>query len=260
MNTHLEDLADLNLPQAIRLHSPLQDKARLTETHGVLLHQGAVPIPAPFMNCLMRLEPSVPPDAVLTQAQDFFGGSANPFAVLTQGRHDADLQAHLAAQGFTLQTDLPQMLAEAPVTSPTVDSTWRIELVTQAAQVAEFVRVSAEAYETLGLPAFFTPSFFTHADRLLTPEVSIALASTPDGRGVAAAMVLHTGDVAGVYWVGTVPAARGAGLAAACTAAVTNLALERGALAVTLQASHMGEAIYRQLGYREYARMQRWSR
>lgn len=61
-------------------------------------------------------------------------------------------------------------------------------------------------------------------------------------------------------WVGTLPAGRGAGLAAACTAMATNLAFEGGASAVVLQALHMGEGIYRRLGYREYARAARWSR
>jgi len=58
---------------------------------------------------------------------------------------------------------------------------------------------------------------------------------------------------------GVKPEARGAGLAAACTAAVTNLALERGAKGVTLQATHLGEPTYRRLGFREYGRMTRWS-
>jgi hypothetical protein len=40
----LEDLADLNLPQAIRLHSPWLAQARLHEADGVLLHQGAAAV------------------------------------------------------------------------------------------------------------------------------------------------------------------------------------------------------------------------
>jgi GNAT superfamily N-acetyltransferase len=260
MSTTLQDLADLNLAQAARLHSLWQAGSRLSEEGGVQCHLGALPIPAPFMNCVLRLDSAVPPANVLAQAQAFFGGSANPFAVLTQGRQDADLHAHLAQAGFTQQTDLPQMLLDLPAPAPAVDARWHISLITQAAQVAEFVKVSAQAYESLGLPAMFTPSYFTHAEGLLAPEVSIALATDGQGQGMAAAMVLHTGEVAGLYWVGTVPQARGTGLAAACTAAVSNLALARGARAVTLQASHMGEAIYGRLGYREYARMQRWSR
>ena len=73
-------------------------------------------------------------------------------------------------------------------------------------------------------------------------------------------MALHTGDVAGLYWVATRSAARGQGLAAACTVAATNLALERGARVVALQASPMGDPIYRRLGWQETGRIQRWSR
>ena len=45
------------------------------------------------------------------------------------------------------------------------------------------------------------------------------------------------------------PAARGQGLGALVTTAVTNLAFARGAASVTLQASPMGEPVYRALGY-----------
>ena len=44
---------------------------------------------------------------------------------------------------------------------------------------------------------------------------------------------------------------RGKGLAAACTVAATNEALRRGAEVVSLQASSMGEDLYRRLGYEE---------
>jgi hypothetical protein len=47
------------------------------------------------------------------------------------------------------------------------------------------------------------------------------------------------------------PRLGGAVFAAACTAAATNRALRDGAEVVSLQASPMGEDIYRQLGFEE---------
>ena len=71
---------------------------------------------------------------------------------------------------------------------------------------------------------------------------------------VAAAQVLMSHSIAGVYWVGTVDGARGKGLGDAVTRAVTNRAFELGARFVSLQASAMGEPIYRRMGYREIYR------
>lgn len=256
----LEDLADQNLAQAVHIHARWQPAGRLLELNGVLLHQGTLPLPLPHQNCVIRMDSAVPPELVLKQAEAFFGGQANPYAVITMSRQDLDLDAALDAAGFNAQADLPAMLAEAPLTMPTIPADWRIDLLTQADELPAFVNVCAQAYATLGLPEVFTPSFFVDTAGLLAPDVSIALARRQDGLVGAAAMVLHTGDVAGIYWVGTVPEARGHGLAAACTAAVTKLALERGARGVTLQASHMGEPTYRRLGFREYGRMTRWSK
>jgi GNAT superfamily N-acetyltransferase len=232
----------------------------LLDEDGLLCQLGTVPIPAPFQNCMLRTDASLPADQALARAQAFFGGSSNPFAVLTNSRCDADLEQALVDAGFTRQTDLPSMLADQPLSAPTIAPNWRLKLATTAQDIAAFAHICAQAYESLGLPAFLTPSYFVDQARMLVPEVSIVLAHGDDGQAVATTMALHTGEVAGLYWVGTLPQARGAGLAAACTAMATNLALERGAQAVTLQASHMGEAIYRQLGYREYARTTRWSK
>jgi predicted GNAT family acetyltransferase len=60
-----------------------------------------------------------------------------------------------------------------------------------------------------------------------------------------------TPGVGMIGWVATLPKARSKGMAAACTVAATNEALRRGADVVSLQASAMGESIYRRLGYEE---------
>jgi hypothetical protein len=58
-----------------------------------------------------------------------------------------------------------------------------------------------------------------------------------------------------------VPAARGAGLGALVTVAVTNLAFARGAASCSLQASPMGASVYQRLGYEtayHYEEYVRW--
>ncbi|RZL01750.1 MAG: hypothetical protein EOP36_10275 [Rubrivivax sp.] len=256
----LDDLADLNLAQVARIHHQWQPTARLVEADGLLCHQGTVPIPAPFQNCAMRTDTSLSAAEALDRADTFFGGGGNPYAVHTSSRRDADLVPLLSQRGFVRQSDLPSMLADRPVPMPTIDPAWRLCVAASPEDMGEFVHVCAQAYASLGLPSMLTPSYFVKRDGLLASDVAIVIARQAGGQAVAAAMALHTGEVAGLYWVGTLPEGRGAGLAAACTAMATNLAFEHGACAVTLQASPMGEGIYRRLGYREYGRNARWSR
>ena len=74
-------------------------------------------------------------------------------------------------------------------------------------------------------------------------------------------MAYESDGVASLQWVGTVPAARTAGLGALVTVAATNLTFERGASSCSLQASPMGEPVYRGLGYEtiyHYAEYVRW--
>ncbi|HEY2657802.1 MAG TPA: GNAT family N-acetyltransferase, partial [Solirubrobacteraceae bacterium] len=51
--------------------------------------------------------------------------------------------------------------------------------------------------------------------------------------------------------IASLPDVRGRGLAAACTVAATNQTLKLGAEVVSLQATEMGEDLYRRLGFEE---------
>ncbi len=264
---YLEDLADQHLAWATRLAHRWQIGARLQDHGGVQLHQGALPIPAPFMNTMIRLDPTLAAADALSEARKFFGGNSSPFAPITFSRSDADLAALLQTQGFQLQADLAVMVADRPLAPTPLAAPWRLELVEGRQSRPDephpalpgFVDCCAEAYASLGLPAFMTPHFFGQAAAVMQPEISLVLVRSGESPPAAVAMVMHTGEMAGLYWVATRESARGQGLAAACTVAATNLALERGARAVALQASPMGDPVYRRLGWRETGRIQRWS-
>ena len=100
----------------------------------------------------------------------------------------------------------------------------------------------------------------TDVDRFTEPHIGSVVAYL-DGVPSAAAQLLLSHGIGGVYWVGTVESARGKGLGEVVTRAVTNRAFELGAAAVTLQASSMGEPIYARLGYEtlyRYHGLVRW--
>jgi ribosomal protein S18 acetylase RimI-like enzyme len=77
-----------------------------------------------------------------------------------------------------------------------------------------------------------------------------AVVSRHRGKPVGTALSLHSGAVAGVYWVGVVPEYRRMGIGKACTAVVTRAAQRAGAEMVILQSSPAGLRIYEKLGFR----------
>ena len=66
---------------------------------------------------------------------------------------------------------------------------------------------------------------------------------------MAIATTIASHDVAGIYWVGSLEAARGKGLGRAMTAKANNAGFDLGAEVASLQASPMGEPLYRSMGF-----------
>jgi GNAT superfamily N-acetyltransferase len=106
------------------------------------------------------------------------------------------------------------------------------------------------AYPSLGFPSGLFAQAFA-PDQLLELDGVEACIAADDGKPVACAMVCVRSQVGFVGWVAAIPEARGRGYAAACTVWATNRAFELGADVASLQASPMGEDLYRRLGYEE---------
>ena len=118
------------------------------------------------------------------------------------------------------------------------------------ADLERFLRVSiACGMPAAAADALFSPSFA--AD----PDVELFLGSL-DGQPVGTAVAIRTGDVSGVYAVGTLPAARRRGVGSALTWAAVAAGQAWGCDTIVLQASEMGFPIYAAMGFRtvvEYA-------
>ncbi len=74
---------------------------------------------------------------------------------------------------------------------------------------------------------------------------------------VAGTTIVLSGKTAGIYFLGTIEEARGKGLGSFLTAYSTNVGFEMGAESVVLQASLVGEPIYKKLGYETFTHY-RW--
>jgi GNAT superfamily N-acetyltransferase len=75
------------------------------------------------------------------------------------------------------------------------------------------------------------------------------------GEPVARSILFVAAGVAGIYWVGTAEKARRRGIATALTERAVLEARSRGLRWAVLQASEMGEGVYRRMGFAEQCRM-----
>ena len=249
----LRTLSDLHLAEAHREHARFCGPTHIVERGGLLLSAGGSSFPAPPINAALALG-SEPADAeeMLERAQEFFAPLGRRCGIVVRTHVDRELARLCEGRGLDRVSESPAMALIDPVAEPELAEGVSVRMVRGPREVADFVEVSAAAYQSLGLPAKETERLLSGPETWLGPcwhaEVVYEHAVP-----VAAAMLLQSHGIAGVYWVGTLPGARGRGHAAAVTRSVSNHGLRLGARAVVLQASAMGEPVYRRIGFRTFS-------
>jgi hypothetical protein len=237
-------------------------RGALEEGGGAVLCAGGTWIPV-VANSAFRSDDSLRGDALIARADAFFSGLARGFTVkVRDSGEDDDLRKACEGAGLESFGDaVPEMVCRTPLPDPHPIDGVTVRVIDDDAGVRGFIAVNAEAYATYGMPAEVLADLFDETARVLAdPAASIVVAHRGD-EPMATAMAYESDGVASLQWVGTVPAARGSGLGALVTVAVTNLAFARGASSCSLQASPMGVSVYQRLGYEtayHYEEYVRW--
>ena len=215
-----------------------------------------------LVNGAFRLHDDVPAAEVVAQADAFFATLGRGYSVMVRDSgEDDDLGAACAAAGLTVfGAGGPQMVCRARLADAVAGGGVELRTVASVGDVHDFVDVNAQAYATYGMPPEVGPDVVSRPERFLAAPNVVSVVAYLDGEPAAAAQTLLSHGIAGVYWVGTVDGARGRGLGEAVTRAVTNAAFDLGATANSLQASPMGEPIYRRMGYEEIYRYTTYTR
>jgi hypothetical protein len=256
------ELGHVNLIAFNRAQALWSTKGAVEDVGGCVLCAGGSWLPV-VANCAFRSGPDVDGSDLVAKAESFFGGFARGFAVKVRdtGEDDDLRDACLAAGLEQFGTPVPQMLVLSPLPDHKGVDGIVLEQVDDEAGVADFVAVNAEAYATYGMPTEVLPELFDKAAAFADDPAAHVVVARRDGEAVATAMTFESDGVASVQWVGTVSSARSSGLGTLVTTQVTNSAFDRGASSCTLQASPMGEPIYRSLGYEaiyRYSEYVRW--
>jgi hypothetical protein len=237
-------------------------RGALLESGGAVLCAGGTWIPV-VANGAFRSDDTLNAGALVAAADTFFAGLSRGFTVkVRDSGEDDDLRLACEEAGLELFGDpVPEMICRMPLADAPPMAGVTITMVDDEAGVRDFIAVNAEAYATYGMPPEVLSDLFDEVPAVLQDPAASIVVARRDDEPIAAAMVYASDGVASLQWVGTVPAARTAGLGAFVTVAVTNLAFELGASSCSLQASPMGASVYARLGYEtayHYTEYVRW--
>ena len=210
---------------------------------GELLY--ASPHPFRFLSGAMRSHRRDDGEDLMKRAQAFFGARGKDFTVFV-GEGDDALERAATGAGLPETVSMPEMVSTRPLAVPPTPARAEVRRVEDLATAGDYWALCEASYRSLGFPAGVFATF--PPEMIMLPAVAAWVAYL-DGAPASAAMVVSAAGAGMVAWVATIEAARGRGLGALCTVLATNEAFERGDRFASLQASPLGEQIYRRLGY-----------
>jgi len=249
----LLQLGDLNLAESHREISRWNPNTDMAEQGDILFVCGANTFPA--INFVIRVgrQPKSSPDKLVSQAKEFFAKRKRSFTIIVRAHIDKDLIDQCKELKLYQISNSPGMFIDGILEDKPLPDGVTLQHVTNQMMVNDFAEVIALSFSTLGFPEEAHRSVFRDPGAFRVPHL-YAVVAYRDNKPVSCALALMSHSIAGIYYVGTVEAARGMGLAEHCTRAVGNAAFKLGARCVVLQASIYGEPVYERMGYREFTR------
>jgi GNAT superfamily N-acetyltransferase len=246
-HTEMLTLMDLNMREMYREDARATPGGRIVERGGLLM----VGSPLGTVTTNMAIVTGDTDAATVRRETDrVFRAPGLPFSVWTRAHADAALEAALPAAGFTHIADAPGMaLLPGDDTPEPTPPDVAIRPVTDDAGRAAYAHMSAPAWAIYGSPDESTRAHFSALAGVHGPTTQAFLAYR-GARAVAGAILYVSHDVGGVGWVGTHPDEQRRGYGAAVTWAVVHEGFRRGVRLMNLQASPMGEPVYRRMGFR----------
>jgi GNAT superfamily N-acetyltransferase len=162
---------------------------------------------------------------------------------------DREAGKSLAAAGFKLDSQPRAMAApldELELGDGAAAIDWR-----RGAQGSVVGTINARAYG-------HDERGFVEAFEGYEPELTYV--GLVDGEPAATVMTTHHGGDCGVWWVATLPEARGRGLSSGLMRQALLDARDAGCETTSLQATAMGYPIYSRIGYRDLGAFEMWER
>jgi GNAT superfamily N-acetyltransferase len=200
---------------------------------------------SPTLNAAVAIDPEVAPGHLEELKNRYGDAKVRRWGVWLDGRASLAAQA-LTQHGMVVTTASPGMGARIEqLRTATTNGT------PTAADLPTVGRVNDLAYG----------NYDGRLERTLAPLPNGVLHGyrvDHNGKPAAVALALHHDEDCGVSFVATVPKARRKGLATEVMRQALKTAADDGCTTTTLQATDVGERLYRALGYRHLCVMQLW--
>lgn len=240
--------AHLNLVESSRQLFELDPGAEVEAGAGWLFGAGRSSHPT-ISNAAFRADDDLDPGELLERAQAFFATRSRGFALWARGGapEDDDLIDAAGEAGLQQVYAMPEMVLGHRAEELPLPEGVELHRVVSPVEAEEYWQVATAAYASLGFPPEIFAFYEDHAG--LSAENAAAFLARLDSEPAGIAMTIVSHGVAGIYWVGSTERARGRGLGSTMTATAVNAGFEMGAEVASLQASPMGESLYRKMGF-----------
>jgi ribosomal protein S18 acetylase RimI-like enzyme len=240
--------AHLNLVDSSRQLFELDPGAEIETGPGWVFGAGRSPHPV-ISNAAFRVDDELDPGKLVERARIFFAPRRRGFALWARDgvAEDRALIEAAEAAGLKEVYAMPEMVLDRRAEEQPLPAGVELRRVASAGDAADYWRVATGAYADIGFP----PEIFAYYENHdgLAASNAAAFVADLDGRPAAIAMTVVSHGVAGIYCVGTADDARGRGLGWTVTATAVNAGFDLGAEIASLQASPMGEPLYRRMGF-----------
>lgn len=184
------------------------------------------------------------PLKLLQKGEQFFESRRLPFRIAFGNGLERDFLPLLSERGY--KENRPQAvmtlldLPDKNVFQKGLD----IRRVSSAAELAHFQEIVEKSYS---LPEGSGPLAVT--ERILNLPDTEMFVGYADNQPACTSMLIKTGPVAGIYWVATLDRFRNHGFGKAITVGSLVAGRNRGCTFASLQASVLGEPVYRRIGF-----------
>jgi GNAT superfamily N-acetyltransferase len=234
---------DCNYLDAQRIFMGCSDRGEYLERRGVAI--ACCGLAAQELNLGFLKPPYDGVEATASFVRSYFAERKLPFRLTFRGADRERCIPPLAAAGWREQGDpTPGMTLALPAAPPPPPSGLAVREVSTPEELVGFREA---AFRGFGLPVGVARLFLNERLHAL-PQVRL-FAGLVGGATVATSMLVATGEVAGIYWVATLPEQRGRGYGEALTWAAAAAGQRLGCRIASLQASKMGRPVYARMGF-----------
>ncbi len=241
------DIAHRNLRDTIKHRILNIDGGKILENKDFLLFTIGVPSNDSHLNgCLSFNDEAY--DSTFIEAMRFFKDLSFGFSFWIREGMDNKLENLLKEKNYEpkRKTGSSLMVTKTRIEDSSLPPGYELKEVKSLDYQQDLKNVIKEAFEKED-PVLDV--MFSSKENLFSEKVKSFLIFNDKGKAVSAAITSVTSDSAGIYYVATLEEERSKGLGKAITKASTNIGFDLGKDMVILQASPLGEYVYKKLNY-----------